>query len=101
MQRQLAVQPLLIQGALMEDHPQPEGTSKPLQGETIRLQIRLADANEITMNPEDLEGLTVSRDTCVFCEGSLSTGRGREHVIPQWLLDHLGIRHVPISPTHL
>lgn len=38
---------------------------------------------------------------CVFCGLEIASGeRSREHVIPQWLLDHLQIRHASINPTH-
>ena len=39
--------------------------------------------------------------TCVFCGQGIAPGeRSREHVIPQWLLDHLHIREAAITPTH-
>src|SRR5688572_18801841 len=38
---------------------------------------------------------------CVFCGQQIALGeRSREHVIPQWLLDHLGIRKAAITPAH-
>lgn len=38
---------------------------------------------------------------CVFCADSLnSENRSKEHVIPQWLLNFLGIREEIIEPTH-
>lgn len=38
---------------------------------------------------------------CVFCAASLNReNRSKEHVIPQWLLDFLGIREEIIEPTH-
>lgn len=39
--------------------------------------------------------------SCVFCGLEIAPGeRSREHVIPQWLLDHLGIRRAAITPSH-
>jgi hypothetical protein len=29
---------------------------------------------------------------CIFCGGLLTGNREKEHIIPQWLLDHMGIR---------
>jgi hypothetical protein len=37
--------------------------------------------------------------TCLFCTAPLAGERAREHVFPRWLLDELGIRGEPISPT--
>jgi hypothetical protein len=37
--------------------------------------------------------------TCIFCLKPIAE-RSREHVFPQWLLDHLQIREAAISPTH-
>lgn len=37
---------------------------------------------------------------CLFCRTELTGVRTREHIIPQWLLDHLGIRDEAISPWH-
>jgi hypothetical protein len=38
---------------------------------------------------------------CVFCGLEIAPGeRAREHVIPQWLLDHLQIREAAITPAH-
>jgi hypothetical protein len=37
---------------------------------------------------------------CLFCARQLAGCRSREHVLPQWLLDHLKIRKDQVSPTH-
>jgi hypothetical protein len=38
---------------------------------------------------------------CVFCDNQLTKeNRSKEHIIPQWLLDFLGIREETIQPTH-
>ena len=37
---------------------------------------------------------------CRFCSTAYGAGRAREHVIPRWLLDELGVRQETISPTH-
>lgn len=38
---------------------------------------------------------------CVFCGQEIAPGeRSREHVVPQWLLDHLDIRQAAITPAH-
>jgi hypothetical protein len=36
---------------------------------------------------------------CLFCTAPLTGARAREHVLPQWLLDEIGIRREPITPT--
>ncbi len=43
-------------------------------------------------------GLMSSR-SCVFCQLPLME-RSKEHVLPQWLLDHLEIRDEKVNPTH-
>jgi hypothetical protein len=40
------------------------------------------------------------RDKCLFCSAHLLLGRSKEHVLPQWLLEHLNIGDIDISPTH-
>jgi hypothetical protein len=35
---------------------------------------------------------------CLFCNSPLSKSRAKEHVIPQWLMDHLHIRTTDLSP---
>ena len=42
----------------------------------------------------------MNRKKCIFCNRNLSGERSREHIFPQWLLDHLQIRDEEISPTH-
>lgn len=40
--------------------------------------------------------------TCLFCEVELTnSNKSNEHIIPQWLLDHLSIREFEIDPTHM
>src|SRR5260370_830069 len=38
---------------------------------------------------------------CLFCGEDLSSGRSREHVFPQWLLDELNIRAEQVSAVHV
>lgn len=42
----------------------------------------------------------MNQKKCVFCDGDLFGKRSREHIFPQWLLDHLGIKDEEITPTH-
>jgi hypothetical protein len=34
----------------------------------------------------------MSSRVCLFCRGRLGANRAKEHVVPRWLLEHLGIR---------
>jgi hypothetical protein len=38
---------------------------------------------------------------CPFCKRLLEGNRSNEHVLPKWLLDHLGIRGDQIAATHI
>lgn len=40
----------------------------------------------------------MSRKSCLFCQ--LPLAKSKEHVLPEWLLNHLGISDEAISPTH-
>lgn len=37
---------------------------------------------------------------CRFCDTVYGASRAREHVLPGWLLDELGVRQETITPTH-
>lgn len=37
--------------------------------------------------------------SCLFCQSPL-VSRSKEHVLPQWLLDHLDIKDEEVTPTH-
>lgn len=39
------------------------------------------------------------RAQCLFCLSALGSNRSNEHVIPVWLMEHLGVRNRGISPT--
>jgi hypothetical protein len=45
-------------------------------------------------------GTAMPSKVCIFCGSQLNGERALEHVIPQGLLDHLGIRESSISQTH-
>ena len=38
---------------------------------------------------------------CIFCKSVLTGKKSVEHIIPQWLLDELGIRKTEIEPSHM
>lgn len=42
----------------------------------------------------------MDQKVCIFCGSNLAGKASVEHVLPQWLLDHLGIREREITPTH-
>lgn len=43
---------------------------------------------------------TEALKACAFCSHTLQGRASREHILPEWLLAHLGIRDHQISPTH-
>jgi len=37
--------------------------------------------------------------TCIFCGMDMSGKRAVEHIVPQWLIDHLDVRRKEIAPA--
>lgn len=42
----------------------------------------------------------MSNSICIFCQQDLTGNRSKEHIFPQWLLNHLCIKDDEITPTH-
>ena len=42
----------------------------------------------------------MKKKTCLFCNQAIAGRKSNEHIFPQWLLDHFGIRKTKVTPTH-
>jgi len=80
--------------------PAPRSRSAEAQGFRSRSLNLLALDVSRTHGRAVLSQPSPSRSMCLFCSTDLASGRSKEHVLPNWLLEHLRIRDAGVTPTH-